>query len=155
MAYTLKDDDDNLFCIQITMCPRLRFSRTSKKHLAPWPDTQTFRLRFSASVIKLINSFLSNRPFSVADEDEMSTPRERQAGVCHKVPSCPLPSTVCIQTIPSKSLASTSPSLLTTDRDEGYVLRKPQRGLTSMQSWCVRWNITNGDNIQTICFSHR
>jgi hypothetical protein len=28
-----------------------------------------------------------------------------------------------------------------TDRKEGYVLRKLQRGLTSTESWCERWNI--------------
>jgi len=44
----------------------------------------------------------------------------------------------------------------TTDREEGYVLRKLQRGLTSLESWCERWNIkTNEDKPRAIYFSHR
>jgi hypothetical protein len=31
--------------------------------------------------------------------------------------------------------------LYATDRKEGYVLRKIQRGLNCMAAWCVRWNI--------------
>jgi hypothetical protein len=43
-----------------------------------------------------------------------------------------------------------------TDRKEGYVLRELQRGLTSMDSWCERWNMQiNEDKTQAICFSHR
>jgi hypothetical protein len=38
-------------------------------------------LNFSANVIKLISSFLSNRKFRVWVEGEMSTPREIKAGV--------------------------------------------------------------------------
>jgi hypothetical protein len=38
-----------------------------------------------------------------------------------------------------------------TDRIEGYVLRKLQCDLTSIESWCQRWNIKiNEDKIQTI-----
>jgi hypothetical protein len=28
-----------------------------------------------------------------------------------------------------------------TDRKEGYILRKLQRGLNSIETWCKRWNI--------------
>jgi hypothetical protein len=43
----------------------------------------------------------------------------------------------------------------TTDRKEDYVLRKLQRGLTLMESWCERWNIKiNEDKTQVIYFSH-
>jgi hypothetical protein len=28
-----------------------------------------------------------------------------------------------------------------TDRKEGYVLRKLQRGLSAIETWCERWNI--------------
>jgi hypothetical protein len=31
--------------------------------------------------------------------------------------------------------------LYATDRKEGFVVRKPQRGLSSMETWCERWNI--------------
>jgi hypothetical protein len=46
--------------------------------------------------------------------------------------------------------------LYATERKEGYVLRKPQRGLNSMVEWSKRWNIRiNEDKTQTIYFSHR
>jgi hypothetical protein len=31
--------------------------------------------------------------------------------------------------------------LYATDRKEGIVVRKLQRGLSSMETWCERWNI--------------
>jgi hypothetical protein len=31
--------------------------------------------------------------------------------------------------------------LYATDRKDGFVLRKLQRGLSSMETWCDRWNI--------------
>jgi hypothetical protein len=31
--------------------------------------------------------------------------------------------------------------LYATERKDGYVLRKIQRGLNSMSAWCERWNI--------------
>jgi retron-type reverse transcriptase len=39
------------------------------------------KLEFSARIIKLISSFLSNRKFRASVEGEVSTPREIQAGV--------------------------------------------------------------------------
>jgi hypothetical protein len=32
-------------------------------------------------------------------------------------------------------------SLYSTDLKEGFVVRKLQRGLSSMETWCERWNI--------------
>jgi hypothetical protein len=44
--------------------------------------------------------------------------------------------------------------IYTTDRKEGCVLRKLQRGLTSVGSWCEHWNIRiNEDKTQAIYFS--
>jgi hypothetical protein len=41
--------------------------------------------------------------------------------------------------------------LYTTDRKEGYIARKFQRGLNSMAAWCEHWNIkTNEDKIRAI-----
>jgi hypothetical protein len=40
-----------------------------------------FKLEFSTSMIKLSNSFLSHRKFSISVAGEMSTPREIQAGM--------------------------------------------------------------------------
>jgi hypothetical protein len=39
------------------------------------------------------------------------------------------------------SLFADDTCLYSTDREECYVLRKIQRGLTAMESWCERWNI--------------
>jgi hypothetical protein len=32
-------------------------------------------------------------------------------------------------------------SLYATERKEGYVLRKLQRGFDAIETWCARWNI--------------
>jgi hypothetical protein len=46
--------------------------------------------------------------------------------------------------------------LYATDRKEGYVLRKIQRGLDSMAAWCKHWNIkTNEDKTRAIYFTRR
>jgi hypothetical protein len=42
---------------------------------------KSFKLEFSTSVIKLINSFLTDRKFRVSVEGEMCTPRYMQTGV--------------------------------------------------------------------------
>jgi hypothetical protein len=37
----------------------------------------------------------------------------------------------------------------------GFVVRKLQRGLSSMETWCERWNIKiNEEKTQAIYFSH-
>jgi hypothetical protein len=46
--------------------------------------------------------------------------------------------------------------LYATERREGYVLRKLQRGLDAIETWCERWNIKiNEDKSQAIYSSHR
>jgi hypothetical protein len=46
--------------------------------------------------------------------------------------------------------------LYVTERKECYVLRKVQRGLSSMSDWCERWNIKiNEEKTQAIYFSHQ
>jgi hypothetical protein len=41
--------------------------------------------------------------------------------------------------------------LYATDRKEGYVLRKLQRGLSAIETWCERWDIkVNVDKTQAI-----
>jgi hypothetical protein len=43
----------------------------------------------------------------------------------------------------------------TTDYKEGYVLRKLQCNLTSLELWCEHWNTKiNEDKIQAIYFYH-
>jgi hypothetical protein len=44
--------------------------------------------------------------------------------------------------------------LCATDRKEGFVVRKFQRGLSSKETWSERWNIkTNEDKTRGIYFS--
>jgi hypothetical protein len=46
--------------------------------------------------------------------------------------------------------------LYATDRNEGYVLRKIQRGLDSLAAWCKHWNIKiNEDKTRAIHFTRR
>jgi hypothetical protein len=46
--------------------------------------------------------------------------------------------------------------LYATDRKEGYVLRKIQRGLDSVVAWCKHWNIKiNEDKTRAIYFTRR
>jgi hypothetical protein len=41
-----------------------------------------------------------------------------------------------------------------TDRKKGFIVRKFQRGLSSMETWCERWNVKiNEDDTQGIYFS--
>jgi retron-type reverse transcriptase len=104
-------------------------------------------LKFSTSLIKLINSFLSQRKFRVSVEGELSSPRNIQAGVPQ--------GTVLSPTLYSLFINDTHQtpgvylSLFTddtcivyaTDHKEGYVLRKLQRALSTIETWCDRWNI--------------
>jgi hypothetical protein len=39
------------------------------------------------------------------------------------------------------ALSADDTCLYATERNEGYVLRKVQRGLNSMSAWCEHWNI--------------
>jgi hypothetical protein len=46
--------------------------------------------------------------------------------------------------------------LYATDRKEGFIVRKLQRGLSSMETWCERWNIKiYEDKTRGIYFSRR
>jgi hypothetical protein len=72
-------------------------------------------------------------------EGELSTPRDIQAGVPQ---GTVLSSTLYINDTtqtPGVNLAlfADDTCIYTTDREDGYVLRKLQRGLISMKSWRV------------------
>jgi hypothetical protein len=46
--------------------------------------------------------------------------------------------------------------LYATDRKEGYIVRKIQRGLDSIAAWCKGWNIKiNEDKTRAIYFTRR
>jgi hypothetical protein len=111
--------------------------------------------------IKHIISFLSVQKFTVSVEGEMSTLREMQARVPQGSVLSPTLYSVYINDTPQTlsvclTLFVDNSCMYATDRKEGYVLSKLQRGLNSTETWCKRWDIEiNEDKIRTIYFSHR
>jgi retron-type reverse transcriptase len=104
------------------------------------------KLQFSNNLIKLISSFLSQRKFRASVEGELSTPRYMQAGVPQGSVLSPTLYNLYMNDIPQNpgvnlALFADDTCLYATDRKEGYVLRKIQRGLNSMAAWCEHWNI--------------
>jgi hypothetical protein len=118
------------------------------------------KLEFSNSLTKLIGSFLSERKFRVSVEGEMSTPREMQAGVPQGSVLSPTLFNLYINDAPRThgvhlALFADDTCICATDRKEGFIVRKLKRGLTSMETWCERWNIKiNEDKTQGVYFSH-
>jgi hypothetical protein len=103
-------------------------------------------LEFSTSLIKLIGSFLSQRKFRVSVEGEMSTPRLMQVGEPQGSVLSPTIFNMFINDAPQTqgvqlALFADDTCLYASDRKEGFVVRKLQRGLSSMETWCERWNI--------------
>jgi hypothetical protein len=99
------------------------------------------KMHFSTSLIKLISSFLSNRKFRVSVEGGISMPREMQAGVPQGSLLSPTLYSLYINNAPQSpgvhlALFADDTCIYCTDRKEGYVFRKLQRSLTSMESWC-------------------
>jgi hypothetical protein len=117
-------------------------------------------LKFSTSLIKLINSFLSQRKVKVSVEGELSTPRDIEAGVPQRSFLSPTLYSPYINDTPPPGvylrLFADDTCTYATDRKEGYVLRKFQRGLSAIETWCERWNIKINENkTQVNYFSHR
>jgi hypothetical protein len=112
------------------------------------------KLEFSNSLIKLISSFLSQRKFSVSVEGEMSAPREMRVEVPQGSILSPTLYNIYMNDSPQTpgvylALFADDTCLYATDREEGFVVRKLQRGLSSMKTWCERWNIKiNEDKTQ-------
>jgi hypothetical protein len=117
------------------------------------------KLEFSNSLIKLISSFLSERKFSASVEGEMSMTREMRAGVPHGSVLSPTLYDMYINDVPQihgiyLALFADNTCLYATDRKEVFVVRKLQHGLSSMETWCERWNINiYQDKTQGIYFS--
>jgi hypothetical protein len=116
------------------------------------------KLEFSTSLIKLIGSFLSQRKFRVSVEGEMSTSRVMQAGVPQVSVFSPTLFNMYINVAPETNgvqlaLFADDICLYASGRKE--VVRKLQRGLSLMETWCERWNIKiNEENSRGIYFSH-
>jgi hypothetical protein len=114
------------------------------------------KFEFSSTLIQLISSFLSERKFRVSVEGEMSTLREMTAGVPQGSVFSPTLYNIYVNDPPQTpgvylALFEDDTCLYATDRKEGFIVRKPQRGLTSIETWCWRWNIKiNEDKTQGI-----
>jgi hypothetical protein len=96
--------------------------------------------KFSASLIKLIGSFLSQRKFRVSVEGEMSTPRVMQAGVPQGSVLSPTLFNMYINDGPQThgvnlGLFADDTCLYATDRKEAFVVRTLQCGLNSIEIW--------------------
>jgi hypothetical protein len=91
------------------------------------------KMNFSASLIKLINSFLSNRKFSVLVEFEMSMPRIMKAGVPRGSVLSPALFNMYINDMPQT--IGVQPAFFA---DDTYVLRKLQCGEINTGTWPSR-----------------
>jgi hypothetical protein len=121
------------------------------------------RLEFSTNLSKLLGSFLSQRKFSVLVDGEMSTPSVMPAGVPQDSVLSPTLFNMCIYMYINDApqtrgvhlaLFADDTCLYATDFKEGFIVRKLQRGLNSMETWCERWNFKiNEDKTRRIYFS--
>jgi retron-type reverse transcriptase len=113
------------------------------------------KLEFSTRLIQLISSF-SERKFIVSVEGEISTPTEMQAGVPQGSVLSPILYNIYVNDPPQTqgvhlALFADDTCLYATDRKEGFIVRKLQRGLTSIEAWNIK---INEDKTQGIYFSH-
>jgi hypothetical protein len=104
------------------------------------------KLQFPTNLIRLINSYLSNRKSRVSVEGKLSTPRKTQAGVTQGSVLAPTLYSLYINDIPQipgfhLALFADDTCIYATDCKESYVLRKLQCGLNAMEAWCECWNI--------------
>jgi hypothetical protein len=99
------------------------------------------KLEFSASLIKLVSSSLSQRKFRVSVEGEMPAPKEMQSEM-------PQGSVLSLSQTPGVylGLSADDTCVNPTDCREGYVLRNRQCSLNSIATWCKRWNIKINEN---------
>jgi hypothetical protein len=89
---------------------------------------KSFKLEFSTSLIKFISSFLSQCKFSVSVEGEMSTPSEMRSEVPQGSVLSPTLYYIYINHAPQTPCVYIY--LYATDRKEGFVVRKLQRGVS-------------------------
>jgi hypothetical protein len=124
------------------------------KYVALWTEVQYMNEYVNATgclntiIITLISSFLSQGKSRFSVEGELSTSRDIQAGVPQGSALTPhIAEYIYKLYAPSTWYLSRSLywwhtyNVYATDRTEGCVLRKLQRGLSALETWCERWNI--------------
>jgi hypothetical protein len=94
-------------------------------------------LQISASLVKLIASFLTNRKFKVSVEGELPSPRKIGAGVPQGSVLAPVLYSLYINDAPAAqetqlSLFADDTCLYTAEKHERRVINKLQRGLTAV-----------------------
>jgi hypothetical protein len=118
-------------------------------------------LAFSASLIKLIASFLTKIKFKVLIEGKFSTPRNIAARVPQGSVLAPISYSLYINDAPATpgthlALFEDDTCSYATEKHQCRVLCKLQRGLTAANSWCERWNVKiNEGKTEAIYFSRR
>jgi hypothetical protein len=99
----------------------------------------------------------TQRKLRVSVEGEMSMPRVMQGGVPPGSVLSPTLFSMYITGAPEThgvQLFAGDTCLYATDRKEGFIVRQLQRGLSSVEAWCERWNIKiNEDKTLWIYFS--
>jgi hypothetical protein len=91
----------------------------------------------------------------------MSTPRNIQAGMAQGSVLSPTLYSLYINDTPQTpgaylGLLADDTCIYATDHKEDYVLRKLQRSLSTIETWCERWNLKiNEDKTRVIYFSHK
>jgi hypothetical protein len=129
-----------------------------------WHPGLLYRLsdvQFQIRLIKLTSSFSTNRKFKVSLEGELSSPRKVAAGVPQGSVLAPVLYSLYINDAPAApgirlALFADDTCVYATEKHEGRVLSKLQRGLTAVGSWCQRWNMKiNEGKTQAIYFSKR
>jgi hypothetical protein len=93
---------------------------------------------------------------SVSVEGEISTPREIKAGVPQGFVLSPTLYNMYINDTPKhQMLSGPHTCMYATVRKGGYILRKLQRGLSSIETWCECWNIKINEDRIGLYFCHR
>jgi hypothetical protein len=126
--------------------------------MAFWLAIQVSQIGNFGQLIKPIGSFLSHRKFKISVEAEMSTPRVMQTGVpqgsvlsptlFHKYIN------YVLQTHGVHLPLFANETCLYATSQGGFLVRKLQLGLSSMETWCERWNIKiNKDKTRRIYLS--
>jgi hypothetical protein len=113
--------------------------------------------QFSVRVSSVFPTYLYFSPLlctSVSMEAEISTPREMRAGVPQGFVLSPTFYNMYINDAPQTpgvhlALFADDACLYATDRKEVFVVRKLQRGLSSMETWCECWNIKINEDEDT------